>query len=323
MSPCYAVVDSGTTRTRLRVWRDDAVQWTGSRSVGARDTALDGNTDKVVAALRELLETSAARPTAIICSGMITSNMGLFELPHLPAPASRDDVAAGMRQKSFTDLSEVPLSFVPGVKTLPAGNGLAGLAAGDVLRGEEAEIAGLHDMLGLDRSTVYLHIGSHHKAIEVDVDGSILGSRTAVTGELLAAILGNTILKSSVVELDGLALDFEAALAGAHAARDHGFGRALFLVRVGEQLAGLGRDRMTSYLLGALASLDLSLLTAADPDAPVVVYGGDVFPRILVALLKEAGVNDVRVVEQGMADTAAAMGAVKLYELARELGVVA
>src|SRR5690606_26440020 len=83
----YAVVDSGTTTTRLRLWRGGAVTWSGSRAAGAKDTAVDGNTAKVEAALAELLEQCDIEPEAIVCSGMITSNMGLFELPHLPAPA--------------------------------------------------------------------------------------------------------------------------------------------------------------------------------------------------------------------------------------------
>src|SRR5690606_2221046 len=118
-------------------------------------------------------------------SGMITSNMGLFELPHLAAPAGPEDTARGMVQRSFPEVSAVPLTFVPGVKTLPMSDGLAGLATGDVLRCEEAEIVGLREALALDGAALFLHIGSHHKAIEVDAAGSIVSSRTSITGELL------------------------------------------------------------------------------------------------------------------------------------------
>jgi 2-dehydro-3-deoxygalactonokinase len=317
----YAVVDSGTTTTRLRLWREGRVVWSGSRQAGARDTAVDGHAGKVLAALRSLLDECGASPAAIVCSGMITSNLGLYELPHLPAPAGLDDLAAGIRQKVFPELSEVPLSFVPGVKTLPS-PGLAGLAEGDVLRGEEAEVAGLHPELALGEDAVYMHTGSHHKALDVDAQGRILASRTAITGELLAAVIGNTVLRSSVVPLDGLELDMEAALAGASAAREHGVGRALFLVRVGEQLAGQDKARMTSYLVGVLAALDVHLLPS-DAGAPVVLYGGDHFVRVLLQVLPAHGYERVRLVEGQVADEAAARGAVRLYERARELGVVA
>lgn len=323
MSTTYAVVDSGTTTTRVRMWQDGEVVWSASRQVGAKDTAVDESTAKVSSALRELLAAATAEtgtePVAIICSGMITSNMGLFELPHLPAPASPDDTARGMVQRSFPEISSVPLTFVPGVKTLPGGDGLAGLPTGDVLRGEEAEIVGLRHALGIDRESLYLHIGSHHKAIEVAQDGSIVASRTAITGELLAAVTGNTILKSSVEPLYGLELEMDAVAAGFAAARQHGFGRALFLVRVGEQLAWQSRARMTSYLLGVLASLDIPLLAGAALDTPIVVYGIGAFPGILGEVLPAEGFTGVRVVDQAVADGAAAAGAVALFERYRTL----
>lgn len=338
----YAVVDAGTSSTRVRWWQEGEVRWSGSRPVGARDTAMDGHDGRLRGALRELLAALAretgAEPEAVVCSGMITSNMGLYELPHLPAPASLDAIAAGIAQVDFPDLWPRPLSFVPGVRSLPNGappppSGasphpwpLGDLPGGDVLRGEEAEIAGLHPRLGLDRDSVFLHLGSHHKAIDVGADGAILGSRSAITGELLAAVREHTILKSSTTALEGLSPDPEAVMAGAEATRQHGLGRALFLVRVGEQQAGLGRERMTSYLLGALAALDLPLLapeTGGEPsDTPVVVYGTGLFPELLTRLLLDHGWLDVRLVPAETADLAAADGAVRLYRRAQALGAV-
>ncbi|MFO7546428.1 MAG: 2-dehydro-3-deoxygalactonokinase [Trueperaceae bacterium] len=324
----YAVVDSGTTTTRVRLWRDGAQVWSGSRSAGARDTAVDGNNAKLRAALRELLAdaTSAAggAPDGIVCSGMITSNMGLWEVPHLVAPAGSDDIARGVVQQAFPELSPIPFSFVPGVKTRPASLSLTNLAEADVLRGEEAEIVGLRAWLGLTENAVFLHLGSHHKAIDVDAEGRILASRTAITGELLAAVRGHTILKSSVEELEGLDLDMDAAMAGAEATRRHGLGRASFLVRVGEQIAGLDKVTMTSYLVGALAQVDLPLLEGsawgvANP-APVVLYGGGHFHQVLVALIEGTG-REVRTVDPEAADAAAVRGALALFERSRELGV--
>jgi 2-dehydro-3-deoxygalactonokinase len=323
----YAIVDSGTTTTRVRILRDGKLVWSDSRSVGARDTAVDGNTDKVRSGLKALLAAASGatgvEPEAVICSGMITSNMGLLEVPHLAAPAGPDDVARGVVQKRFPDLSSVPLSFIPGVKTLPQILAMGTLAGGDVLRGEEAEIVGLRSSLVLNGATCFLHIGSHHKAIDVDDRGRILASRSAITGELLAAVAGNTILKSSVAALENLELDLDAALRGVDAALEHGLGRALFLVRVGEQLAGYSRVQMTSYLIGALAALDLPLLPPAERGATIVVYGTGAFPELLAALLPQHGWRDVRLVDTETASTAALHGAVELFERARRLGAVA
>lgn len=313
----YAVVDAGTTTTRVRLWRDGAIAWSAARQAGARDTAVDGTPDKIRGALRELLEAARGEagrePDAVICSGMITSNMGLHELAHLPAPATPDDIARGITQVPFPDLASVPLSFIPGVKTDILSPTFEGIVAGDVLRGEEAEVAGLRRGLELTGPATFLHIGSHHKAIWTSPDGTILGSSTAITGELVAAATEHTILRSSTVPLADHRLDLDAALAGAAAARAHGLTRALFLVRVGEQLARLGPQAMTSYLLGACAYTDLALLGDHDPGDAVVVYGAGAFPAILQALLQEHGFR-ARVIDQDAADQAAAVGAVALYE---------
>lgn len=321
------MVDSGTTTTRLRLWSGDEQVWTGSRSAGARDTAIDGNTGKVRAALRELLEEAGdARLDAIVCSGMITSNMGLLEVPHLQAPASPDDIAGSIVQKHFPDVAPVPLSFIPGVKTPPVSGDLHRLGAGDLLRGEEAEIVGLWKGLPVDRAAVFLHIGSHHKAIHVDAEGRIVASRTAVTGELLNAVTQHTILKSSVTDLDQLDVDHDAALAGAEATKEFGFGRALFLVRVGEQLANRSRETMTNYLLGALAALDLPLLDddshAGMDSTACIIYGGTPFQNLLSMLLTRLGWKDVRSVGPRDAEMAAAHGALWLFQRGRDLGAV-
>lgn len=314
----YAVVDSGTTTTRLRLWDGADVVWSGSVAAGARDTAITGAPTAIAAAIADLLaratEAWGARPDAVICSGMITSNLGLHEVPHLLAPAGPTDLAAGIVRVTLPGLGE--LAFIPGIKTLPRPLALDTLAEGDVLRGEEAEIMGLRAHLGPSGPATFLHFGSHHKAIDVDADGRITASRTAITGELLATIGAHTILKSSIEPLEGIELDLGAVHAGADAARTEGLGRALFLVRVGEQLGGQARQRMTSYLVGALAALDLPLLPPPGT-ATIVLYGHGLFPEALASLLERSGYRDVRRVDGEASDRAAVEGAVALYELAR------
>lgn len=318
----YAVVDSGTTTTRLRLCQDGAVRWSGSVAAGARDTAITGDASAIRDAVADLLarvtSETGDRPTAIICSGMITSNLGLFEVPHLAAPAGPDELAAGIVHTTIEGVGAV--SFIPGVKTVGAGLTLDTLAAGDVLRGEEAEVTGLRAQLGLTETATFVHFGSHHKAVDVDAAGRITASRTAVTGELLAATSEHTILRSSVVPLADLTLDLEAMHAGARATREHGLGRALFLVRVGEQLAGLARERMTSFLIGALAALDTPLLAPPSAGATIVLYGHGAFPEALAALLAADGYDHVIRVDGETSDRAAVEGAVALYERARGKG---
>lgn len=318
--PSYLVVDSGTTTTRVRLVRGRAVVRSQTREVGARDTAIDRNSRRLRDALREMLSEFVAEEPDLesaLLSGMITSNVGLLEVPHLTAPASLDDLARGIVRHDFPDLAQVPFHFVRGIRTLGNDDDLDGF---DVLRGEEAEVTGLRELLDLGREAVFVHLGSHHKAIDVAADGSILASRTALTGELLAAVREHTILSGSLAPLEDLDVAEEAWREGIRAAHEHGVGRALFLVRVGEQIGGRTRAQMTSYLLGVLASLDLPLLQLRDGDERVVVlYGRGPFKAILYRHLVGAGEVDVRAVDEGTSETAAAIGAVSLYERRKRL----
>lgn len=316
-----AVVDSGTTNTRLRLVRGAKIEWSGARPVGARDTAREGRPASVLAALRELLREMPQGVDAVICSGMITSNMGLLEVPHLPTPISLDQIAASLVTKCFPELDDIALTFIPGVKTLPASTDFRGIGHADIVRGEETEIAGILTGYELSADSVFVHFGSHHKAIDVSVNGTITGSRTSMTGELLAAVSERTILKGSLVPLDAVGFNMEAALAGADAAEDYGLGKALFMVRVGEQLGGRSKDEMTNFAIGALATLSVSLLKEASRQKPVVLYGQGAFPSVVEQLLQREGFSSVTLIPDEVSLHCAALGAVELYGRSQRLGV--
>ena len=89
--------------------------------------------------------------------------------------------------------------IVPGVKT----EGET-IADADMMRGEETELIGL--MEHLESAAVYVLPGSHSKLIHVDGAGRIVDFTTMLTGELIAALLQNTILKDAVY-LAGTRLD--------------------------------------------------------------------------------------------------------------------
>lgn len=314
------VVDSGTTTTRVRLVREGVVVRSLTRRVGARDTAVDGNNHRLQEALHGMLsafESDEHGLEGVLLSGMITSNMGLLEVPHLTAPTSLDELAHAIERHDFPELSTIPFHFIRGIRTMGSTTDLAGY---DVLRGEEVEVTGLRELLGIDRDAVFVHYGSHHKAIDVASDGTILASRTALTGELLQAVSEHTILSSSVASLEELDRADETWRDGLRAATQHGVGRALFLVRVGEQIGGRNRKEMTSFLLGVLASLDLPLLQLRDDDDRVVVlYGRGPFKSILHRHLEETYDVDVRMVDDTTAEAAAVVGAVRLYQRAQSL----
>ncbi len=333
VTPSYLVVDAGTSRTRVRLWHAGSVVDELEARVGAKDVALAGSSQPIAEGLRALITMMRERhdhdAMAVVCSGMITSNVGLVEVPHATAPIALGELARRLVRHDVASVTDLPMYFVPGIKTVATGEGWETLANFDVMRGEEVEVVGLLQTLDLEPPLAFFHCGSHHKLIEVGaadtasangdangVDGAVvLRSSTAITGELLAAIRERTILASSLTDLDGIELDPEAVAAGARHARAAGFARAAFLVRVGETIAGKDRMGVTSFLLGALADLDLQLIEhelAADRE--VVVYGGGLFPAIVRDMLTRAGDRRVRLVDPRVSDAAATIGTVRSLE---------
>lgn len=312
MASALALLDSGTTRTRLRLWREGVV-WSGERRVGARDVATEGSNVRLRAAVAELLEEARglADLEAVVASGMITSNVGLLEVPHLPTPAGLGELVRGVVAHDFPELGRI--HFIPGLKTLPPVLDTSTLHLADVLRGEEVEVVGLWERLGLEEPATFLHFGSHHKAVDCDREGRILASRTALTGEALEALSRHTLLSSSVLppEVPG-ELAHEFWRAGLEAAQGHGFGRALFMVRLGQQLWRRDPAEMRAFLVGALDSLTLPLLPSAP--ARLVLYGRSGSAGYLADYLAPRGYA-VTQVEPPEAEGAAALGAARVYEL--------
>lgn len=312
-------MDSGTTNTRVRLWDGQSVVATASEAVGARNTAMDGHNGQLRAALKRLIESvqlqSRLLPQAVLAAGMITANIGLFEVPHISAPAGLSRLAAQTVRHDFPDISPLPFYFIPGIKSLPAKLSGETLQEADILRGEEVEVVGLRELMSLTAPAVLMHYGSHHKAISLDASGRVLYSRTAVTGELLLAVSQNTVLKSSVVPLDQMRPDPDMLRLGLRQAQNEGLGRALFLTRVAEQIWHRTKEEATSFLLGALTSLDLPLLSEArNAGASVVLYGKGHFPPILKQYLEEQGWPDVHLVAEETAELSSAVGAARVYE---------
>ncbi|AFZ69474.1 2-dehydro-3-deoxygalactonokinase [Deinococcus peraridilitoris] len=305
-----ALLDSGTTRTRLRLWDQNHVVWHGERQVGSADVARAGVNHQLRAAIAELL--SEARRTGsittIIASGMISSNVGLLEVPQLHAPLTYEALATSLMLHHFTDLGEV--LFVPGVRTLPSTLSLDDLAQADVMRGEETEVVGLRRLLSLSGNVTFMHYGSHHKLVWTD-DQGIHASRTNLNGELLAAISMHTILRSSVPPLDTFhEVNDHWWHQGLNASVQHGFSRACFMVRLADQFLKATPQDAASFLLGAIASLDLSLLMG---QPHLVLYGRSTMTLPMQRYLQARG-QQVDVADETTTQQAAIAGALHLHE---------
>ena len=120
----FLVIDGGTTNLRVTLLDEkqkpvDAVKEDG----GVRHTAVDGNNQYLKTTLRACIDRLLARNglgagdvKKCVAYGMITSDMGLLEIPHVPAPASVGDLHEAMRTQTFPEIAPFPIHFIPGVR---------------------------------------------------------------------------------------------------------------------------------------------------------------------------------------------------------------
>ncbi|MEK7830653.1 MAG: 2-dehydro-3-deoxygalactonokinase, partial [Acidobacteriota bacterium] len=277
---CAVYVDTGTTNSRVWLARGDEILAKAEAQVGVRDTAKDGSSLRLRSALRELIEEVRAKaeasPVCVAAAGMITSSLGLAEVPHLPAPAGIAELAAATRVHQFPEVADLPVLLVPGVKSGQMPCELTTVGEADLMRGEETLCAGLV-MLGLAKTpATVLNLGSHWKAIRLDADGRIAASVTSLAGELVFAAQTQTILASAVHHERPAIVNIDWLEAGMREQRSAGLSRALFCVRLLEQSKqGSAEDRL-SFLIGAFIAADLDGLSARGvlSDSVVIVGSG-------------------------------------------------
>ena len=257
----FVAVDSGTTKTSLWLVQGSTVRHRSQLPLGVRDSAIGGNRSQLSQGLRQALaqmaNRQAYRPRFILAAGMITSGLGLLEVPHVVAPAGKAELSKHVRMKEFPEICPLPFFFVPGVRIGSSPCHVDDLDQADIIRGEETEIVGLMADRRWRGPFLYLHLGSHTKAISVDKHGCIVRSVTTLGGESLQALRTQTILASQLGNVGDVDLDKNFFRRGMECAQRRGLLRALFSIRL------LGENRLYnvaqlySFLLGALLETEI------------------------------------------------------------------
>ena len=262
-------MDGGTTNTRVLFWKDGRLLGKAAAPVWVRVTAMEGSDRRLKETIRRLLDEGADATGVsgkeiglIIASGMLTSNLGLMEIPHETAPLRPEELASRMVERRLPELAgDTPFWFVPGVKNM-ADQDLReeNCLSMDMMRGEETEAAALLAHYRPQGATVLVLPGSHNKYIAVTEDGRIAGCLTSLTGELLQNLTENSILAGSVAR--GFAERFlpEPFLRGVRWGAATGLGHGAFLCRIHEQFFHDKPLEAQNYLLGLLLGDDWKTL---------------------------------------------------------------
>lgn len=272
-------VDLGTTNTRVWLVRDDEVLARAQAQVGVRDTAREGSSARLRQTLRSLIENirkDQPQPQFVIAAGMITSSLGLMDVPHVSAPAGLNDLSAAMRRHEFPDVTDLPVQLVPGVRSGPIKRDAQTVAQSDVMRGEETLCLGLVALNLAPPPATVLNLGSHWKLIQLDAAGRIAKSITSLSGEMIHVVQSNTILSSGLPSERSATLDPHWLSAGMKEQRQNGLARSLFCVRLLELGSDTTPAQRMAYLTGAFIASDLDAMikTGAIPSGqPVVLVG--------------------------------------------------
>lgn len=207
-----------------------------------------------------------APDTLCLMSGMVGSREGWREAPYCTCPAGLADVA---RQLTWIEQPalRVPrrIAVVPGLRCENDG-------VPDVMRGEETQVYGALQLLGMQEG-VFVLPGTHSKWVTVRA-GRIEGFATFMTGEFYALLRRHSILARNLPDgdetLDGAAFDEGVALA---LRRPSLLGTA-FSVRTLSLFDRRSAQSLGSYLSGLVIGEEMRAQPLAEIEQ-VVLIGSD------------------------------------------------
>ena len=218
--------------------------------------------------------------TLCLIAGMAGSQQGWFEAPYCPCPAGFDDVAARL-----VWVVSGRIAIVPGLSI-----DMGGIP--DVMRGEETQVFGALQLLGLQTAQLVLP-GTHSKWVTV-TDSKITHFSTWMTGEVYALLRQHSILARTLPAGEP-ATDTDAFGQGVtYALRGDGLLHTAFSARTLALFKRMAADALPSYLSGLVIGEELRCQALSRGDS-VVIVGADALVARYEQALALLGVTCQRV----------------------------
>lgn len=210
----FAVIDSGTTTTRIYIINDDhTIVASGRKQIGVRDTSITGSRDTLRNGIADLFfeilsENNIDQGHIIfaIASGMITSEIGLIEIPHLVAPVSLADLSEHIQVVTDPEVLSLgcPIYFVRGVRNNYSSSAtIHDLRQIDFMRGEEVQCVGIMETREISYPCTIVALSSHTKAIYINHERQIAASNTTISGQFYQALISSTNIGKSITKTEG------------------------------------------------------------------------------------------------------------------------
>lgn len=319
-------VDSGTTNTRILILQDNEIVAREKCNVGNRNVAMTGSKKVLEEAVSDLIHKGLDKinkkiedVSYVVGSGMITSNLGLIEIPHLEAPVSIENLSKSVKTVEFRWLQGVPFHFITGVKNR-AEKTLEQLDKINVMRGEEVETIGIMDLCDVNSECLIILPGSHTKFVYVDHECRIVKCLTTMLGEMFTALVEDTILSDSIPkdlinELDQRFIKF-----GIDYECKHGLSKAAFAARLLHIQLNTTPNERANFLGGALVSNDLNgevlEYIRSNHSVKVLIGGSTPLRNIFEIALLHKGIpkSQIMVLDDSITQIASFIGAFKIIE---------
>lgn len=310
----YIAIDIGTTNSRLKIF-DNTLIASYSRHFGIKDIAIK-NSMTIEDFVKDFIYSSIDNAKImlkdieyIVASGMITSNIGLYQVPYVLCPVNIEDISKGVAKLHYNWLGSIPFYLIPGVKVVE--NGYI-----DIMRGEESEILGIMDYYKIEKKSIIILPGSHTKFVEISGDGYIVNFRTTMTGELFFVLSQNTVLHNSINENLIESISSQYFIDGIKEAQRKNFTSAIFSTRIKGLFNEANSNECASFLLGIIIHNDLIDMSFIKNELDIYICGSEHLKEGYKLALEYLGVNSNRInlVEKNLSDVLALTGANKVVE---------
>lgn len=265
-------IDSGTTNTRIRLVEEGSTQVIDSvnKKCGVRNTAIEGSNQTLKQFIFEGIEDLLSKQSLsreevryVVCSGMITSKLGLVEIEHISSPGSESDFASNAVLKYYDEIPNMPFIFITGFKNNqnskpnPAFEDVISM---DVLRGEEVESFGILNHIPLEGNGMIALPGSHTKFVFIDRKKRISSCLSTLGGEMIASIRSETILSDSIPDSLIQEIDYKMINLGFQHASNYGLNRVLYQSRLLDMFTEATEEQRSNYYVGAILEGDIKAL---------------------------------------------------------------
>ena len=269
-------------------------------------------------ATEELLKFNSLKKSdveAIVCSGILSSDVGIHRVPHVMMPAGLKKSASGAEAVRLPEYPDIPVFFIPGIRTSPERGGseselIAGL---DSMSGEECETYGIMKLCGLTGDFTLALPGTYNKTLYIDKDGRIAIMQTGMCGEFMAAISGNTILRHAPPSPLIGEINEKMLFLGFDLAEKLGTSPSLIKARNAMVWGGYTKEECGNLFVGAALHDDIiGALGVCRPGVPFYIGGSDPLRHIFALLLHRIGI-DSKELDDGVTSVCSAVGAAEVF----------